>query len=72
MRHLGWALVALLLVLRWDLWLWDDTSLVFGFLPVGLAYHLGISLAAGLAWFLVVKYAWPDHVEAWAAKDGEE
>ena len=57
----GWALVALiaLMALHQDLWFWDDTSLVAGFIPVGLAYHAGISLAATALWFAVARFAWP-------------
>ena len=58
----GWALLALiaLMALHQDLWLWDDRSLIFGFLPVGLAYHAGISLAATALWFSVARLAWPE------------
>ena len=58
--------VVLLAVLHPDCWWWDDGTLVFGFMPIGLAYHVGYSLAAGLTWWIVVKFAWPDHIEAWA------
>ena len=66
----AWAIVALLLLtaLHQDLWFWSDSSLVFGFLPVGLAYHAGVSLAATALWFAVARSAWPgddpDHEEA--------
>ncbi len=26
-------------LLHQDFWFWDDPTLIFGFLPVGLAYH---------------------------------
>ncbi len=39
-----------LLVLHHDWWFWNDGRLLFGFLPVGLAYHALISLAAGGLW----------------------
>ena len=58
----GWALIALLLLmaLHQDLWFWDDRSLLWDFLPVGLAYHAGISLAATALWFAVARFAWPE------------
>lgn len=67
----AWGLVVAAAILHYDFWYWDDESLVFGFMPVGLAYHAGISLMAGLAWALVVHRAWPDQVEAWASEGPE-
>jgi hypothetical protein len=56
-----WALVCLvaLMILHQDFWLWGDTSLVWDIVPVGLAYHAGISLAATALWFAVARFAWP-------------
>jgi hypothetical protein len=37
--------------------------LVFGFIPIGLSYHACYTIAtAGVMW-LLVKYAWPSHLE---------
>ena len=68
----AWGLVIAAAILHFDFWLWDSTELWFGFLPVGLAYQAGISIAAAIAWLLVVKLDWPEHVEEWAdeAPDG--
>ena len=63
---LAWAFVALLAILHFDFWLWDSTSVVFGFLPTGLAYQAGISIGAAVAWALVVRLDWPTGVEEWA------
>lgn len=63
MKYLIWGLVALLIVLHQDNWFWEDDTLVFGFMPVGLFYHACISLAAGFTWWLATKYAWPEHLE---------
>jgi hypothetical protein len=51
-------------ILHQDWWFWRTARpLVFGFLPVGLAYHGAYCLvAAGLMWTLT-KYAWPSHLE---------
>lgn len=63
-----WCGAAVLAVLHQDFWLWDDRSLAFGFLPVGLAYHAAFSLAAALLWTAAVRFAWPDAIEAWASE----
>ena len=57
--HGVWALVLFLIIAHQDIWLWDDTTLVFGFLPVALAYHACISLAAGFTWYLATCFCWP-------------
>ena len=59
-RKLIYILAVLLFALHQDWWLWDDPSLVLGFLPAGLAYHVAYSLASALLWFLAVRFAWPD------------
>lgn len=52
-------LIAVLLVLHQDNWLWANDTLVFGFMPMGLFYHACISLAAAFVWFLATKFCWP-------------
>ncbi len=61
-----WAAAIVLFVLHQDVWFWDDRTLVFGFMPVGLLYHACYSVAAAALWFLAVKFAWPEHIEQWA------
>ena len=63
MKTLVWGLVIVLIVLHQDFWFWDDATLVAGFCPIGLLYHMGISLAAGLTWILVIKYEYPNEVD---------
>ena len=58
-----WCSVALLLILHQDNWFWTDGKLVFGFLPIGLLYHAGISLAAAGLWFIAICIIWPKDVE---------
>jgi hypothetical protein len=72
MNGLNWLLAALtgvLYLLHQDIWFWNSTRpLVFGFLPVGLAYHAAYCVAvAGLMW-LLVRYAWPSHLEVAAER----
>ncbi|MCP3914989.1 MAG: DUF3311 domain-containing protein [bacterium] len=69
-RHV-WILVGVLAVLHWDFWWWDNKTLVFGFMPIGLLYHACFSCAAALTWALAVRYAWPDELEAWADQKGD-
>jgi hypothetical protein len=33
--------------LHQDSWNWKDKTLVFGFLPIGLAYHAGFTILCG-------------------------
>ena len=61
-----WIIFIALFVLHQDFWNWDNTDLVLGFLPVGLAYHAAFSIAAALLWTAAVKFAWPSDLEAWA------
>jgi hypothetical protein len=67
MKHKPWLLalvVATLYLLHQDIWFWRTARpLVFGFLPVGLAYHAGFSIAASLVLWLLVRHAWPGHLE---------
>lgn len=65
-KKIVWTLVVVLTVLHYDFWFWSDRSLVFGFMPVGLFYQAWISVGAGVAWWLMVKFAWPAHLEEWA------
>ncbi|MCH2208163.1 MAG: DUF3311 domain-containing protein [Lentisphaerales bacterium] len=59
--------VVLLMVLHHDFWLWDDKTLVFGFLPSGLAWHAGYSVVAATFWILVMNFAGPHASEVFAA-----
>jgi hypothetical protein len=37
--------------------------MAFGFIPIGLFYQACFSVAASLVMWLLVKYAWPAHLE---------
>lgn len=56
-------LVLLLLILHQDNWFWTDNTLVFGFLPIGLFWHICISIGATATWALATVIAWPVHDE---------
>lgn len=53
------TLVVTLVVLHQDNWFWEDGTLVFGLLPIGLFWHACLSVAASLTWALATKIAWP-------------
>ena len=57
------GLVAVLYALHQDFWFWRDARLVFGFLPIGLAYHAAFTVSISLLMALVVARAWPDHLD---------
>lgn len=59
MFYVVWTAVVLLIILHQDNWLWDSSTLVFGFLPITLLYHICISLGATITWLLATRYAWP-------------
>ena len=54
----------LLYFLHQDFWYWRTAHpLVFGFVPIGLFYQACFSVAAALLMWLLVKFAWPTHLE---------
>jgi hypothetical protein len=61
------VLVSLVLgayVLHQDVWFWSTARpLVFGFLPIGLFYHIAFTVACSVLLWLLVTYAWPSHLE---------
>ncbi|MDE0628715.1 MAG: hypothetical protein OXH99_20150 [Bryobacterales bacterium] len=58
--HPRWPLLVLLVLAAAfeNFWMWPDDGLVFG-LPVNLAYHLGLCVAASLALAAIVRWGWP-------------
>jgi hypothetical protein len=57
-------LVLAVYVLHQDFWNWKKVEpLLFGFLPAGLAYHAGYSILAAVTMGILVKFAWPAHLE---------
>lgn len=71
-RRLAWGFVLLVAIAQHDFWFWDDPSLVFGFLPIGLAWQALVCLLAACGWLLVVRLAWPEHLEEWADQGATE
>ena len=71
MKFVIWFLVIALLIAHQDNWNWYDDSLVFGFIPIGLFYHICISLAAGFVWWLACTFAWPKELEEFEIEEKE-
>ena len=63
MKALFAVLLLIVFVLHQDIWFWTDKTLLFGFLPIGLAYHASYSVLASLTMALLVRYLWPAHLE---------
>ena len=54
-----------LYALHQDFFFWRKAyPLVFGFVPIGLFYQACFSVAASLLMWLLVKFAWPAHLES--------
>ena len=63
-RTLAYISVVVLYVLHQDIWFWRRARpFVFGFIPVGLFYHACFAVASALVLWMLVKYAWPGHLE---------
>ena len=74
MHRVVWGLVLILLVLHQDIWFWNNETLIFGFMPIGLFFHACISVGAALTWWLATQYCWPgdlEYQEANAQPEGE-
>ena len=57
-------LVGAIYVLHQDFWNWKQAApLVFGFLPIGLAYQAGYSILAAALMVVLVRMVWPAHLE---------
>jgi hypothetical protein len=71
MARLGWfVLILVVYVLHQDVWLWREARpLVFGFLPIGLAYHGAYCFAVAALMWLLTRFEWPAHLEAASANN---
>jgi hypothetical protein len=56
--------IAVLYALHQDVWFWRTAHpLVFGFLPIGLAYHGAYCIAAAVLMWVLARVAWPHHLD---------
>ena len=68
-RALLLIIVGALYVLHQDFWFWSAARpLVFGFIPIGLFYHACYTIVTAVVMWLLVKHAWPWHLE----EEGDE
>ncbi len=64
-KLLVFLLILLVYLAHQDIWNWKSAGPLFlGFLPVGLAYHAGYSVLCAMLMAVLVKIAWPKHLEA--------
>lgn len=70
-RNIVAVTAVVMLVIHKDVWFWDDRTLVFGVVPVGLMYHGIFSVLCGVLWACAVKFAWPSEIERWATAEDE-
>ena len=65
--------VIIVYVLHQDFWYWRTAHpLVFGFIPIGLFYQGCFSVAASLLMWMLVKFAWPAHLEREIGQNANE
>jgi hypothetical protein len=56
--------IAAVYLLHQDVWFWRSARpLVFGILPIGLAYHAAYCLLAVALMWILTKAAWPAHLD---------
>jgi hypothetical protein len=61
-----------LYALHQDVWFWRTARpLIFGFLPIGLAYHGAYCVAAAALMWALTRFAWPHHLEEQALPEEE-
>ncbi len=71
MKKVVWGLVLFLAIIHQDFWFWDNPTLLFGFMPISLAYHAGISIAAAITWYMATIYCWPADIDESAPAESE-
>ncbi|MDP6110369.1 MAG: DUF3311 domain-containing protein [Planctomycetota bacterium] len=63
MKWLILILILALSILHHDVWWWTSEERIMGFIPIGLAWHAFISIAASAVWALAVFTCWPDELD---------
>jgi len=67
------VMVIAIYLLHQDFWNWKTaTPLVFGFLPIGLAYHAAYSILASVMMWILVKLAWPRELDEMESEDEDK
>ncbi len=63
MKKLTIGLFFLMLVLHQDFWFWQDERLLFGFVPVAVAYHGVFSILCSALGWMAFHHLWPHEAE---------
>jgi hypothetical protein len=66
------SLILAVFLLHQDFWNWKNAGLVFGFLPVGLAYHAAYAIVAACLMAVLVKFAWPAELDRFESELEDE
>jgi len=63
-KCLLFLLITLVYTAHQDFWNWHKADpMIFGFLPIGLAYHAFYAIGCAVMMAIMVKAAWPEHLE---------
>lgn len=63
-KVLGTVLVGMAYLLHQDFWHWKVSQpVVLGIFPIGLFYHIVYTIVVAGLLALLVRYAWPSHLE---------
>ena len=64
MKNFVYVLIVMLAILHQDFWWWDTARpVIAGVVPIGLAYHAFVSIAAACLFALATKYCWPTDLD---------
>jgi hypothetical protein len=64
LRFILVLLVLTFYALHQDIWFWRTAQpVVFGVLPIGLFYHAAYTAAISLLMWVLVRLAWPGHLD---------
>ena len=56
------SVLLVLLILFFNIWMWDNDTLVLG-VPINLLYHIGLCVLTTLCMLVIVRLAWPHHLD---------
>lgn len=56
-------LILAVFCLHQDFWNWQNGGLVFGLLPIGLAYQAAHAIVSACLMAVLVKFAWPAELD---------
>ncbi|MFZ4629265.1 MAG: hypothetical protein ACOYNR_13135 [Blastocatellia bacterium] len=63
-KVLGTVLIGMAYLLHQDFWHWKvSRPVILGIFPIGLFYHIVYTIAVAGLMALLVRHAWPSHLE---------